>query len=71
MVSSVTSAGRAGSWIAGPRVRVRRGRRAKLPDAAVSNSSRFVCAQDLVKSYQSAVGLAHRGRRSGRPGGAC
>lgn len=31
MVSSVTSAGRAGSVMAGPRVRVRSGRRAKLP----------------------------------------
>ena len=31
IVRSVTSAGRGGSWIAGPRVRVRRGRRAKLP----------------------------------------
>jgi hypothetical protein len=37
MVSSVTSAGRAGSWTAGPRVRVRRGRRAKLPSMLVSH----------------------------------
>lgn len=41
MVSSVTSAGRAGNWMAGPRVRVRRGRSAKLPVAAVNQDARI------------------------------
>jgi len=41
MVSSVTSAGRAGNWMAGPRVRVRRGRSAKLPVAAVNHDARI------------------------------
>ena len=31
-VSSVTSEGRAGNWMAGPRVRVRSGRSAKFPE---------------------------------------
>jgi hypothetical protein len=52
--------------MAGPRVRVRRGRRAKLPTL---NQNYFGVSSKV--SYQSAVASAHRGKQSGRPDKGC
>jgi hypothetical protein len=69
MVNSVTSAGSAGSCMAGPRVRVRRGRSAKLPECHMSTQRVVHMRLEAEVSYQSVAGSAPRGRQSGRPGG--
>ena len=56
MVSSVTSAGRAGSWMAGPRVLVRRGRRAKLPNKSQQHFAHFGL-RPCSRTNQLLVGL--------------